>query len=90
MLTQIFSLLFFLNIFSLETPHNHYHHHHPHQTLNGSTEQLVAPQHQHNITNNVPHRQTNHQMMPNEAPKEILSVSGKKKCSYCCEELGRH
>lgn len=62
-------------------PYNY--HHHPHQSL--SPEKLVAPQHQHHFHQNPLQVSA---VQSNEPPKEILSVSGKKKCSYCCEELG--
>lgn len=57
--------------------------------MGNSTEQLVLPQHQHN--GNVAYHQSPLQLTSprSEAPREILSVSGKKKCSYCCEELGK-
>ncbi|XP_055320550.1 uncharacterized protein LOC129577468 isoform X2 [Sitodiplosis mosellana] len=72
----------------LESQQNHYHyHHHSHQTLGSSTEQLVSPQHNH--TNYHQPLQLSNSRLSDEAPREILSVSGKKKCSYCCEELGR-
>lgn len=85
----------------LESQQNHYHyHHHPHQTLGNSTEQLVSPQHQHTNYQQMhqSHQMHQHQQSPQqlngsrvseEAPREILSVSGKKKCSYCSEELGK-
>lgn len=63
-----------------------------------STEKLVAPQHQHHFHSHHHHQQQLQQpqqqpqqsftALTKDAPKEILSVSGKKKCSYCCEELG--
>lgn len=79
----------FILCFRFENQHNHYHyHHHPHQSIGSSTEQLVLP-HQHN--GNVSYHQSPLQLgsPKSEAPREILSVSGKKKCSYCCEELGK-
>lgn len=60
-----------------------------------STEKLVSPQHQHHFHPHHHHQQPQLQQqqqsfiaLTQDAPKEILSVSGKKKCSYCCEELG--
>ncbi|XP_031621786.1 myb-like protein X isoform X3 [Contarinia nasturtii] len=80
----------------LEIQQNHYHyHHHPHQTLDSSNEQLVSPQHLHNSYHQTSHQLNGSRLSVDElnstptAPREILSVSGKKKCSYCCEELGR-
>lgn len=84
--------LFFFNFIRLD---QHQHHHH-HQIMVNSTEKLVAPQHQHHFHPHHHHQQLHQPQSPQQsftaltkdAPKEILSVSGKKKCSYCCEELG--
>lgn len=61
---------------------------------NGSSNssEYVSSQYQQNGTNDnfqhIPSPVTNPRLST-EAPKEILSVSGKKKCSYCSEELGK-
>lgn len=60
---------------------------------NGSCSEYVSTQYQQNGTNDnfqhIPSPVTNPRLS-SEAPKEILSVSGKKKCSYCSEELGKN
>lgn len=55
-----------------------------HGLNNGAVENVVSPQHHH--FHGHQHMQMN--MLTIEPPKELLSVSGKKKCSYCDEELG--
>lgn len=64
--------------------HQHNGYHQLHQTQlqqqQQAQQQQQPPQQQ---------QQNNSTRLSDEAPREILSVSGKKKCSYCSEELGK-
>lgn len=66
--------------------HNGYHQlHQSHQMQQQSPQQQLQLQPQ-----LQPQAQLNNSTrLTDEAPREILSVSGKKKCSYCSEELGK-
>lgn len=66
------------------------------QMIGNGNEYVSSSQYQHNGSNGS---NGNYQHIPSplsssrlsiDAPKEILSVSGKKKCSYCSEELGKN
>lgn len=64
-------------------PPNQYNQYH---ALSSTLEKAVSPQHQHHYHG---HQHTQLNLLTIEPPKEILSVSGKKKCSYCNDELGK-
>lgn len=65
-------------------------HYHAINNINSNIEKVVTPQHQHYYHGHQhQHLQINN-MLTIEPPKEILSVSGKKKCSYCDDELGMY
>lgn len=83
--------------FRLEAQQSQYRYSQPPMIGNGNSNsnsnEYVTSQYQQNGNNgnyqHIPSPLTSSHLST-EAPKEILSVSGKKKCSYCSEELGKN
>lgn len=91
--------------YRLESQQNHYHYHshqtlgssteqlvlpqHQHNGYHQLHQIQQQQQQQPQMQQPTQPQLNNSTRLSDEAPREILSVSGKKKCSYCGEELGK-